>query len=83
MTGQFSVSQSLGRSRRQNTDGKPRPGTKLRATYDALRRGEKVSDNIETLKTFYGMDISCGRLIGEWEGPYYVKAERIICSELQ
>ena len=75
-------------------DGKPREGTKLRQAYDALRRGEIVSlkgmgVKAHTLTDMYGMDIkgvhnegrrglSGSRLVGEWDGPYYVPIERIL-----
>jgi hypothetical protein len=47
-----------------NVSGKPREGTRLRAAYDALRRGEilnlstpEFSGMRSQLQDFYGMDI--------------------------
>lgn len=75
-------------------DGKPRLGTKLRHSYDALRRGEVVQiGKSRQLQDFYGMDIQQvkgetgrvigSRLIGEWDGPYYVPIERIVSEEAE
>lgn len=76
----------------RNRDGKPRVGTKLRKAYDALRTGGIVtignSGISVQLRDFYGMDIETvkshsgrvigSRLVGEWDGPYYVPVERIV-----
>ena len=77
----------------RNSDGKPKPGTSLRAVYDALRTGSIVNvtrtgggaQTTGQLRDFYGMEIervgNVGvRLLGEWEGPYYVPIERIVAG---
>lgn len=81
----------------KKNDGKPKPGTKLREAYDALRTGQVVSlraifgdsasrSSHSQLRDFYGMDIEPvreggrvigSRLVGEWDGPYYVPIERL------
>lgn len=80
-----------GRSHCKTGDGKPKPGTVSRAMYDALRRGERVKPRdysknhsiVEQLTNIYGMELEAGgrdgyRLVGEWEGPYFVPLERIL-----
>lgn len=80
-------------------DGKPREGTKIRQAYDALRRGEVVSLKAMgvspvILTDMYGMDIKSvpndkgpgwlgTRLLGEWDGSYYVPIERIVSEEAE
>lgn len=96
MTTTLRVSQVKGRGAggKFNEDGKPRPGTKLRSVYDALRRGEIIPTHglSGQLRDFYGMELSkvykpgaigCvgSRLVGEWEGPYFVPVERIAPDE--
>lgn len=79
-----------GRSIR-DTDGKPRTGSETRRVYENLRRGGIVKTlwaNVEHLSNFYGMDIERvepGRykLIGEWDGPYYIPVERIVSSLME
>lgn len=79
---------------KKNHDGKPRDGTRLRAAYDALRRGEVVVFDYglskAQLELFYGMEFCPDRnrdgrkgyrLTGEWEGPYFVPIERIASEE--
>lgn len=76
-------------SRMKNHDGKPREGTVLRDLYDRLRQGAVVplnsgsSSYTAQLRDMYGMDLvsvgkSGSRLVGEWDGPYYVPIERIV-----
>lgn len=71
----------------QNKDGKPRAGTPLREKYDRLRMGEivRLGRSKRQLIDFYGMDIVTdrsqgSRLVGEWDGPYYVPIERIVAG---
>jgi len=76
--------------------GMPREGTAIRNKYDALRRGDVVSLGRcgTTLRDMYGMDIEAvrvsgkrgpggSRLVGEWDGPYYIPVERIVTSLLE
>ena len=83
----------------KNYDGKPRPGTLIRQFYDDLRKGEIVAfgrkyENVRNqLMDFYGMDIEPvrddrnsfigSRLVGEWDGPYYIPVERIVSSLME
>jgi hypothetical protein len=74
----------------KNSDGKPKSGTKLRRVYDALRRGEivKLGGYSTQLRDMYGMEIervgkTGTRLLGEWDGPYYVPIERIVSEETE
>lgn len=71
----------------------PRPGTKLRAVYDALRRGEIVRhrcDQIAKLRLWYGLE-TCSqrgrgggvRLVGEWVGQEFVPLEAILQEDMQ
>lgn len=60
--------------------------------YDELRTGRVVnvygefggngSRGVSQLRDFYGMEIETVtggyRLVGEWDGPYYVPVERIV-----
>ena len=70
-------------------DGKPRPGTRLRSVYDRFRRGEVISncDEVMQLRDFYGMEFERirsprgMRLVGEWEGPYFVRLEQMLQEE--
>ena len=80
-------------------DGKPRPGSRMREAYDALRRGETVNSKdysppgrhhttlYNQLRDIWGMVLErVGshegmRLVGEWEGPYFVPIERILQEE--
>lgn len=59
----------------------PREGTTLRLFYDRLKSGHHVHNApggvFEQLRNFYGMEIVRGRLIGEWDGPYFVPIERM------
>lgn len=96
MTATTRVSDIKGTRVKGNRDGKPKPGTKLREVYDALRTGAVVNVNqfspakntsvyLAQLRDFYGMDIESvrnvgSRLLGEWEGPYYVPIERIVAG---
>lgn len=77
----------------RNSDGKPKTGTVLRQKYDELRAGGIVAIGStgykNQLSDFYGMDIVPAlegnkvvgsRLLGEWEGPYYVPIERIVAG---
>lgn len=96
MTAVTSISALKGKKqgqRSRNSDGKPKPGTVLRQKYDELRAGGVVAMGNagykDQLSNFYGMDIAvvtegrkkigC-RLIGEWEGSYYVPIERIVAG---
>jgi hypothetical protein len=84
----------------KSSDGKPAEGTKIRAAYDALRRGETVSlrgsgCTVAQLRDFYGMELERvynteghrgligSRLVGEWDGPYYIPVERIVSSLME
>lgn len=91
MTRVLTVSDLKGRTNSRQDDGKPRPGTKLREMYDALRRGEEVHSRGNSSRSFtrlrddYGMELQSQRgkhgfvkLVGEWEGPYFVPLERIL-----
>lgn len=87
MTAPISVSQLLGRGHHRNADGRPRPGTKLRAEYDALRRGERIHPRNfgtpEILQSFYGMELRRGpagfvELVGEWENGVFLSLDRIL-----
>lgn len=89
MTAPISVSQLLGKGHHLNADGRPRPGTKLRAEYDALRRGERIhpknSGTPEILQSFYGMELRSRRglkgfveLVGEWENGVFMTLDRIL-----
>lgn len=92
MTAVRSVSEIKRGAKNPAKSGAPRPGTRLRAMYDEFRTGRVVDvsrefgtnglQSIVQLRDFYGMDIEslCGgyRLVGEWEGPYYVPIERIV-----
>lgn len=106
MTAPISLSSLKGQnqgSSKISRDGKPKPGTRLRAMYDALRTGDVVNVlqqfgpnapmQIDKLRDFYGMEIvkvsrtdgkrggvAGVRLLGEWEGPYYVPIERIVAG---
>lgn len=77
-----------------NEDGKPKPGTMLRAVYDAMRTGRVIKVRrefgseahrlVSQLRDFYGMDIQGTRagsfLVGEWHGPYYEPIESILAG---
>jgi hypothetical protein len=76
---------------KMNADGRPKPGTRLREIYDALRRGEdlhvKKNDGqaFIKLRDEYGMEFESRkgphgyiRLIGEWEGETFVRLEQIL-----
>lgn len=85
--------------RAKSGDGKPAEGTLIRQVYDDLRRGEivaftKANSHVKRqLTDFYGMDIEAvrsetgasigSRLIGEWDGPYYIPVERIVSSLME
>lgn len=96
MTAVTSISAMKGKKQgaaSRNSDGKPKPGTLLRQKYDELRAGGVVAIGNagykNQLSDFYGMElavvtegrkkIGC-RLLGEWEGPYYVPIERIVAG---
>ncbi len=84
---------------KRNADGMPKEGTKLRAAYDALRSGEIVNlsatkVSATQLTDIYGMDLESvkgsiqggyigSRLLGEWDGPYYIPVERIVSSLME
>ena len=94
MTTQTRVSDFRGKpTARKNADGKPQEGTKLRDLYDRLRSGSVVAVGnggaVRQLVDFYGMELATvkegrrivgKRLLGEWEGPYYVPIERIVAG---
>ncbi len=77
----------------------PTYGTLIRQFYDDLRRGEVVAFGRQhrtirnSLTDFYGMDIEAvrsetgaligSRLLGEWDGPYYIPVERIVSSLME
>lgn len=91
MTRQLTVSQMKGTGG-PTGNGRPRENSRLRLIYDLLRRGETFhqknqmdSFRVKTLVNDYGMvlDTKRGpggyiRLIGEYEGPYFVPIERIL-----
>lgn len=60
---------------------KPREGSRLRSSYDRLRSGEVVRLGwmAEQLTNMYGMELKRtdggSRLVGEWDGPYFVPVE--------
>lgn len=95
MTSTLSVSEHKRghRHHAKNHDGKPREGSRLRAQYDALRRGEIITRPSPNLSAFYGMDLELvltdtgriigSRLVGEWDGPYYIPVERIVSSLME
>lgn len=76
----------------KSNNGMPRSGSRMREMYDALRTGRVVniyrefggnaSKSMYQLRDFYGMEIEAVtggyRLVGEWDGPYYVPVERIL-----
>lgn len=77
----------------------PTEGSLIRQFYDDLRRGEVVcfthkNRNLKRqLSDFYGMEIEPvrtergaligSRLVGEWDGPYYIPVERIVSSLME
>lgn len=76
-----------------NKSSAPKEGTKIRRVYDELRSGSIVNVSAISkracvqLRDMYGMEIETvrdrgriigSRLIGEWDGPYFVPIERII-----
>ena len=85
-----------GRIARQHA---PTDGSLTRQFYDDLRRGEVVCfgrahRNLKRqLEDFYGMEIEAvktergalvgSRLLGEWDGPYYIPVERIVSSLME
>ncbi len=82
---------NMGKTGRRNCNkhDAPTPGTKLRAFYDALRRGESITNPypqaLFQLRSFYGMEIGHRRgggsfLIGEWVGPTFVPLDKIIAE---
>lgn len=92
MTAIRSVSEIKRGTKNPAKSGAPRAGTRLRAMYDEFRTGRVVDvyrefgangmGSIVQLRDFYGMEIESlrggHRLVGEWEGPYYVPIERIV-----
>jgi hypothetical protein len=69
----------------------PAPGTALADAYRRLRRGEAVSlpgGMRAQLVDFYGMELTDGRLarsgtrlVGEWDGPFFLTLEQVMAEE--
>ena len=79
--------------RKSHPAERPREGTKLRALYDALRRGERLRQtpgrNFTRLRDEYQMELGSARgprggvwLVGEWEGEDFVPLERILQEDM-
>lgn len=71
----------------------PRVGSKLRRAYDALLGGGWVAASmiaehaLEDLRNYYNCEIESrpgphgSRMLGRWDGPYFVPLERLSAPE--
>lgn len=82
---------------RQQTQRVPREGSKLRRLYDALRSGQEVRQGVDfnqrsfvDLRDYYGVELETKRgrrgytrMVGEWDGDFFVPIERILQDDAQ